>query len=284
MRRFKEFSLNINGELRWFHRPVVMGIINITDNSFYAKSRVLTPADVADKALQMIEQGAEMIDIGGCSTAPGHAAVSAQDEINRVVMGVKAVRGVSTKVILSVDTQLTNVARAAIEAGADIINDVTGGNDDPMMFETLAQLRVPYILMHSRGDSLTMQSLTQYPDGVVVEVVAELSAKLRQLRALGVADVIIDPGFGFAKTLEQNYELLAHIGYIADMLDAPMLVGVSRKSMIYKALDIAADDALEGTTAVNTLALTMGAQIIRTHDVKAAVEAAKIYQLTAERI
>lgn len=284
MRRFKEFSLNINGELRWFHRPVVMGIINITDNSFYAMSRMATSADVADKALQMIEQGADIVDIGGCSTAPGHAAVSASEEVNRVVMGIKAVRTVAPQVIVSVDTQLSDVARAAVEAGADMINDVAGGDGDPNMFETVAQLRVPYILMHSRGDSMMMQSLTHYPEGVVAGVVDELSVKLRRLRELGVADVIIDPGFGFAKTLEQNYELLAHLDYIADTIDAPMLVGVSRKSMIYRPLDITPDDALEGTTAVNTLALAMGAQIIRVHDVKTAVEAAKLYQLTAERI
>lgn len=261
-----------------------MGIINITDNSFYAKSRVSTPEDVSAQAIRMLEGGADVIDIGGCSTAPGNAAVSVRDEINRVVMGIEAVKQVAPTAIVSVDTQVAEVAQAAVEAGANIINDVTGGDGDALMLDTVAQLKVPYILMHTRGTSMSMQSLTNYADGVVAGVVAELSAKLSRLRELGVADVIIDPGFGFAKTLEQNYELLAHIGYIADILDAPLLVGVSRKSMIYNALGITADEALVGTTAVNTLALTMGAQMLRVHDVKAATEAIKLYQLTAEHI
>ncbi len=282
--RPKKFSLNIKGELRWFRRPVVMGIINVTDNSFYAQSRVSTSSDIAQRALCMVDQGAEIIDIGACSTAPGCTPVDADTERQLAMMAVRAVKDAAPEVIVSVDTYRADVARAAVAAGADIINDVCGGDGDGAMFDTIAELRVPYVLMHSRGNSLNMQSLTDYPRGVTVGVVEELSVKLRQLRLKGVADVIIDPGFGFAKTVEQNYELLAHLPYIGNMLDAPMLVGMSRKSMIYKPLGITPDDAITGTTVVNTLALEGGAQILRVHDVEAAATAVKLFQLTAERI
>lgn len=280
MRQFKPFSLNLKGELRWFYHPVVMGIINITDNSFYAQSRAGSVDDIRRRAVLMVEQGAEMIDLGACSTAPGREAVDASAELDRVVAGVRAVRTVAPQAIVSVDTFRADVAEAAIEEGADIINDVSGGRGDGRMLEIVSQLRVPYILMHSRGDATDMQSLTDYPQGVTAGVIGELSEVLRQLRVRGVADVIIDPGFGFAKTLQQNYELLAHLHLVAEMLDAPILSGVSRKSMIYKALGLTPDDALNGTTVINTLSLVEGASILRVHDVKEAVEAVKLFEMT----
>lgn len=280
MRQFNPFSLNLKGELRWFYHPVVMGIINITDDSFYARSRAGDADDVSRRAVKMIEDGAVMIDIGACSTAPGREAVDALTELNRVVAGVKAVKGVVPQAIVSVDTFRAEVARAAIESGADIINDVSGGRGDACMLDTVSELKVPYILMHSRGDATDMQSLTDYPDGVASGVIGELSATLRHLRLKGVADVIIDPGFGFAKTLEQNYQLLAHLRNVGEMLDAPILVGVSRKSMIYKALGTTPDEALNGTTVINTLSLVQGASILRVHDVKEAVEAVKLFEIS----
>lgn len=276
---FKPFSLNIHGRLIEYDRPAVMGIINVTPDSFYAGSR--TKADeIGRRVRSMIDDGADMIDIGAYSSRSGAAEVSEAEEIDRLSEGMAALREAAPDVVVSVDTFRASVAKAAIEQmGADIVNDISGGDLDGRMFETVASLRVPYILMHMRGTPADMQTLTEYPDGVTAEVLRDLSVKLRTLRLAGVSDVIVDPGFGFAKTLEQNYRLMADLPMFAEMLDAPVLVGVSRKSMVTRALGITAKDALNGTTVLNTIALLGGAQILRVHDVKACAEAVRILSM-----
>lgn len=276
---FKPFSLNIHGRLIEYDRPAVMGIINVTPDSFYAGSR--TKADeIGRRVRSMIDDGADMIDIGAYSSRSGAAEVSEAEEIDRLSEGMAALREAAPDVVVSVDTFRASVAKAAIEQmGADIVNDISGGDLDGRMFETVASLRVPYILMHMRGTPADMQTLTEYPDGVTAEVLRDLSVKLRTLRLAGVSDVIVDPGFGFAKTLEQNYRLMADLPMFAEMLDAPVLVGVSRKSMVTRALGITAKDALNGTTVLNTIALLGGAQILRVHDVKACAEAVRIVSM-----
>lgn len=276
---FKPFSLNIHGHLIEYDRPAVMGIINVTPDSFYAGSR--TKADeIGRRVRSMIDDGADMIDIGAYSSRSGAAEVSESEEIDRLSEGMAALREAAPDVVVSVDTFRASVAKAAIEQmGADIVNDISGGDLDGRMFETVASLRVPYILMHMRGTPADMQTLTEYPDGVTAEVLRDLSVKLRTLRLAGVNDVIVDPGFGFAKTLEQNYRLMADLPMFAEMLDAPVLVGVSRKSMVTRALGITAKDALNGTTVLNTIALLGGAQILRVHDVKACAEAVRIVSM-----
>lgn len=276
---FKPFSLNIHGSLIEYDRPAVMGIINVTPDSFYAGSR--TPADeIGRRVRSMIDDGADMIDIGAYSSRPGAAEVSESEEIDRLSEGMAALREAAPDVVVSVDTFRASVAKVAIEQmGADIVNDISGGDLDGRMFETVASLRVPYILMHMRGTPADMQTLTDYPDGITAEVLRDLSVKLRTLRLAGVSDVIVDPGFGFAKTLEQNYRLMADLPMFTEMLDAPVLVGVSRKSMVTRALGITAKDALNGTTVLNTIALLGGAQILRVHDVKACAEAVRIVSM-----
>lgn len=276
---FKPFSLNIHGRLIEYDRPAVMGIINVTPDSFYAGSR--TKADeIGRRVRSMIDDGADMIDIGAYSSRPGAAEVSEAEEIDRLSEGMAALREAAPDVVVSVDTFRASVAKAAIEQmGADIVNDISGGDLDGRMFETVASLRVPYILMHMRGTPADMQTLTEYPDGVTSEVLLDLSVKLRTLRLAGVNDVIVDPGFGFAKTLEQNYRLMADLPMFAEMLDAPVLVGVSRKSMVTRALGVTAKDALNGTTVLNTIALLGGTQILRVHDVKACAEAVRIVSM-----
>ena len=276
---FKPFSLNIHGRLIEYDRPAIMGIINVTPDSFYAGSR--TKADeIGRRVRSMIDDGADMIDIGAYSSRPGAAEVSEEEEIDRLSEGMAALREAAPDVVVSVDTFRASVAKAAIEQmGADIVNDISGGDLDGRMFETVASLRVPYILMHMRGTPADMQTLTEYPDGVTAEVLRDLSVKLRTLRLAGISDVIVDPGFGFAKTLEQNYRLMADLPMFAEMLDAPVLVGVSRKSMVTRALGVTAKDALNGTTVLNTIALLGGAQILRVHDVKACAEAVRIVSM-----
>lgn len=276
---FKPFSLNIHGHLIEYDRPAVMGIINVTPDSFYAGSR--TKADeIGRRVRSMIDDGADMIDIGAYSSRPGAAEVSEAEEIDRLSEGMAALREAAPDVVVSVDTFRASVAKVAIEQmGADIVNDISGGDLDGRMFETVASLRVPYILMHMRGTPADMQTLTDYPDGVTAEVLRDLSVKLRTLRLAGVSDVIVDPGFGFAKTLEQNYRLMADLPMFAEMLDAPVLVGVSRKSMVTRVLGVTAKDALNGTTVLNTIALLRGTQILRVHDVKACAEAVRIVSM-----
>ncbi|MDE5555870.1 MAG: dihydropteroate synthase [Muribaculaceae bacterium] len=270
------FSLNIRGRLISYNRPVVMAIVNATPDSFYVGSRNVSANEISERVKSAIDEGADIIDIGAYSSRPGADDVSSDEELRRLTVALKAVRSVDTDIPVSVDTFRASVASHCVkELGADIINDISGGELDPKMFETVAELRVPYILMHMRGNPSTMQSLTDYPSGVTAGVIAELAPKLERLSLLGVNDVIVDPGFGFAKTLEQNYQLL-HDLRAFEMLGRPVLVGISRKSMLTRLLDITADEALNATTVLNTAALERGAAVLRVHDVRAAREAVEI--------
>lgn len=275
MKHFQPFTLNLRGHLWEIDRPQVMAIVNVTDDSFHAESRVVDPEAIARRALQLVADGADMLDIGACSTRPGAEVVAEDTEQERVVMAVKAIRGVLPDIPLSVDTFRSAVAACAFDAGADIVNDISGGDLDNRMFETVASLRAPYILTHSRGTPATMQLLTDYDD-VVANVITDLSRKVEQLRLMGVCDIIVDPGLGFAKTTEQCYRLLDATGVIADMLCCPVLIGASRKSMLTGPLAISAAEALNATTVVNTIALERGAAIVRVHDPKEAREAVTI--------
>lgn len=276
----KPFTLNIRGSLHRVERPMIMGIINVTPDSFWEGSRAADADSIAGRAAAMIADGVDIIDIGACSTRPGAETCDAATEEARITAGIDAVRSVSADIPLSVDTFRASVARSAIEHGADIVNDISGGDLDPEMMSTVASLRVPYIMMHMRGTPATMQSMCDYPEGVVAEVVADLSRKIERFRLAGVADIIADPGLGFAKTVGQNYELLRATAEIEELLGTPVLIGLSRKSMLTRPLGITAAEALEATTAANTLALVNGAAILRVHDVKAAVEAREIVCLT----
>lgn len=282
----KAFSLDIHGRLRRFETPAVMGILNVTPDSFYDGSRTpLTDRDALRRRVDMmLTEGADMIDVGGYSTRPGAAEVPVQEEIDRVMAGVETVREFDPEIPVSVDTFRAAVAKATVAPGlADIVNDVSGGLLDDSMFETVAALKTPYILMHMRGTPATMQSRTDYPDGVVTGVTVELRRALDRLDELGVADVIIDPGFGFSKTAPQNYELFGHLGYLGRMLgNRPLLVGISRKSMIYKPLNLTPAQSLPGTIALNTMALERGAAILRVHDVGAAVQVRDVWQMMAD--
>lgn len=276
---FQPFSLNLRGCLRTYDRPQIMGIVNVTPDSFYEGSRTMDEKALASRIAAMIESGVDFIDMGGYSSRPGASEVPEEEEVARLRLGMKALRAVDSDIPVSIDTFRADVARRAIEDfGADIINDISGGDLDGRMFETAADLKVPYILMHMRGTPATMQSMTDYTD-VTAEVIASLSEKLRRLRLLGVADVIVDPGFGFGKTLGQNFELMRNLEAFS-ALGCPVLVGVSRKSMICKSLGITPDEALTGTVALNTIALTRGAAFLRVHDVADAVRTLKLYELS----
>lgn len=275
---YKPYSLNLRGRLVTLERPWVMGIVNITPDSFYRGSQVTDEQTLIERVSQMLDAGADVLDLGACSTRPGSEQVSAQGEMERLQWALDIVRRLAPDAILSVDTYRADVARRCVEEwGVDIINDISGGTLDAAMFETVAQLRVPYVLMHMRGTPDTMSSLTDYDD-VTADVLQWMARRIDELRQMGVADVIADPGFGFAKTMEQNYEMLARLEAF-HALDAPLLVGVSRKRMIYTPLGCMADEALNGTTIVNTMALERGAHILRVHDVRAAVEAVKLTAL-----
>ncbi len=271
------FTLNLRGRLAEYSRPVVMGVLNVTPDSFYSGSRAQTHADITRRARQLVADGADMLDIGAYSSRPGADDVSADEELRRLEAGLSAVReAVGYDIPISVDTFRADVARRAVEWGADIINDISGGLLDEGMFETVADLHVPYILMHMRGTPATMQTMTDYTD-VVADVIGELSHKLSRLEELGVADVIIDPGFGFAKTLDQNYRLLSQLDAFA-ILGRPVLVGMSRKSMLTRLLGIDATEALVPTAIVGALALERGAAILRVHDPREAAQAIAIVE------
>lgn len=271
------FTLNLRGRLAEYSRQVVMGVLNVTPDSFYSGSRAQTHADITRRARQLVADGADMLDIGAYSSRPGADDVSADEELRRLEAGLSAVReAVGYDIPVSVDTFRADVARRAVEWGADIINDISGGLLDEGMFETVADLHVPYILMHMRGTPATMQTMTDYTD-VVADVIGELSHKLSRLEELGVADVIIDPGFGFAKTLDQNYRLLSQLDAFA-ILGRPVLAGMSRKSMLTRLLDIDATEALVPTAIVGALALERGAAILRVHDPREAAQAIAIVE------
>lgn len=278
---FRKYSLNLRGKFVEIDRPWVMGILNATPDSFFLESRVMNGDAIAARARAMVEDGADVLDIGACSTRPGAEVVTLDEEINRLYVAVRAVReAVGNNVILSVDTFRATVARYCVEElGVDIVNDISGGDLDPEMHEVVAKLQVPYVVMHMRGTPATMQQLTDYDGDVAAVVLEELARKIDNLHQLGINDVIADPGFGFSKTVEQNYRLLSCLDAF-HALDVPLLVGVSRKSMIQKVLNCTAQDALNGTTVLNTIAFMKGAHIVRVHDVKAAVEARTLVSLT----
>ncbi|AQG79341.1 dihydropteroate synthase [Spirosoma montaniterrae] len=269
-------TLNCRGRLIDLTTPVVMGILNVTPDSFYTGSRVSANADLVERAGQMLADGATFIDIGGYSTRPGANDISPAEEADRVLPAIEAVLRQYPNALISVDTFRAEVARQAVDAGASMVNDVAGGTLDPLMFETVAGLGVPYVLMHLRGNPKTMQSLSVY-ENLVVDVVDEIGVQLAKLRALGAKDVLLDPGFGFAKTPAQNFELLSQLNAF-QQFDEPLLIGLSRKSTIWKTLNISADAALNGTTVLNTAALLKGASVLRVHDVREAVEAIKLSQ------
>lgn len=278
MQPFKPYSLNLQGRLMTIDRPWVMGIINVTPDSFYSGSRVNDEQTLVARVGQMLADGADVLDIGACSTRPGSQSVDAQGEMERLQWALDIIRRTAPGVIISVDTYRADVARRCVEEwGANIINDISGGTLDDAMFDTVARLQVPYVLMHTRGTPETMASMTDYDD-VAADVLEWMARRIDTLRQMGVADVIADPGFGFAKDQEQNYRLLSCLDAF-HALDAPLLVGVSRKRMIYTPLECGPDEALNGTTVVNTIALQQGAHILRVHDVKAAAEAVKITTL-----
>ncbi|MBO5456177.1 MAG: dihydropteroate synthase [Muribaculaceae bacterium] len=277
---FHPFTLNIKGELRSYARPQVMGIVNVTPDSFYKASRTMDCDAVKKRVDDMLLSGVDFIDIGAYSSRPGADDVSTQEEIDRIGVGLEVIRGLSMDIPVSVDTFRSEVAKVAIiEMGADIINDISGGELDERMFDTAAALNAPYVLMHMRGTPATMQLYTDYED-VTADILLDLSKKLRKLHLMGVADVIVDPGFGFSKTLEQNYDIMRSLETFSSQLGVPVLIGVSRKSMIKKALDVSSEDALNGTTVLNTIALMRGAAFLRVHDVREAVQAVKLYELS----
>ena len=284
MTAFRKYSLNLHGRLVQIDQPLVMAVLNATPDSFYSNSRAIDRDAVVARVSEMVGQGADIIDIGACSTRPGAQVVDSDEEMRRLEIAVKAAREVAgDDMILSVDTFRASVARRCVQdLGVDIINDISGGDLDPDMHQVVASLQVPYVVMHMRGNPATMQQFTQYDDDVAAVVLEALARKIDDLHQLGVNDVIADPGFGFSKTMEQNYRLLACLEAFHS-LHVPLLVGVSRKSMIQQALNCSAQDALGGTTVVNTIAMMKGAHLIRVHDVKAAVEARTLVSLTMQQ-
>lgn len=267
--------LNVNGQLLDLSIPQVMGILNVTPDSFYAGSRMQTEADIAMRARQIVDEGASVIDIGAYSSRPNAEHISSEEEMNRLRTGLKILNREYPDAIVSVDTFRADVAEWCVkEHGVAIINDISAGEMDPAMFETVARLGVPYIMMHMQGTPQNMQAQPHY-DNLLKEIFMYFARKVQQLRDLGVKDIILDPGFGFGKTLEHNYELMAHLEEF-DIFELPLLVGVSRKSMIYRLLGGAPQDALNGTTVLHTVALLKGADILRVHDVREAVEAVKM--------
>ncbi|EKT3956728.1 dihydropteroate synthase [Flavobacterium psychrophilum] len=268
-------TINCKGQLIDLSTPKVMGILNVTPDSFYDGGRFVSEKNVLIQVENMLQDGANFIDIGGQSSKPKAAIVSIDEELKRVVSIVDLILKKFPETMISIDTFNSKVAQIAVEKGAAIINDISAGNLDDNMFETIAKLQVPYIMMHMRGTPQTMQEMTNYDD-LVKDILFYFSEKVAKARSFGINDLIIDPGFGFAKTLEQNFELLNKLE-LFEMLELPILVGVSRKSMIYKTLETTPENALNGTSVLNTIALTKGGNILRVHDVKEAVECVKLY-------
>ena len=278
---FKPFIMNVRGRLVEVERPWVTAIINATPDSFYCASRALDESALATLVRQHLDAGADMLDIGACSTRPGSQPPTPEEELSRLRTAMQTVRRIAPDIPVSVDTWRAAVAREAVETlGADIVNDISGGDLDPEMTRTVASLKVPYIIMHTRGTPADMADQTDYPRGVASDVIEMLSRKIFNLRLLGISDIIADPGFGFAKTVAQNYELLRELPRVAATLGVPLMAGLSRKSMLWKPLQTSADDSLAATVAANTLALSAGASFIRVHDALAARQARDIVQLT----
>lgn len=271
--------MNVNGRLLDLSTPCVMGILNVTPDSFYSGSRMQTEEEIEARVRQILEEGAAIIDVGAYSSRPNADHVSAEEEMNRLRLGLDVLRRTAPDAIVSVDTFRADVARMCVEEyGVAIINDIAAGEMDADMFSTVAELNVPYIMMHMQGTPQNMQQHPHY-DNLLREVFLYFARKVQQLRDLGVKDIVLDPGFGFSfgKTLEHNYQLMAHLEEFR-LFELPLLVGVSRKSMIYRLLDTTPQEALNGTTVLHTLALMKGADILRVHDVRQAVEAVKIVE------
>lgn len=267
--------INVNGSLLDLSTPCVMGILNITPDSFYSGSRMQTEAEIADRVTQIIAEGARIIDIGAYSSRPNAENVSAKEEMERLRTGLEILYKVQPDAIVSVDTFRADVARMCVEEyGVAIINDIAAGEMDEDMFRTVADLNVPYIMMHMQGTPQNMQQHPHY-DNLLKDIFQYFARKVQQLRDLGMKDMILDPGFGFGKTLEHNYELLSHLEEFR-IFELPLLVGVSRKSMIYRLLGTTPQEALNGTTVLDTICLLKGANILRVHDVREAVETVKI--------
>jgi len=271
-------SINCKGQLLNLSRPVVMGILNVTPDSFYDGGKYAEIATILQQAEKMLREGAALLDIGGASSRPGAVEVSEAEEMQRMVPGVEAILKEFPNALISVDTWRSSVARAAVDAGACIVNDISASSLDPKMFETVANLEVPYILMHMQGSPKTMQQNPHYEE-VVTDVLDFFIQKTAVLRGLGVKDIVLDPGFGFGKTVEHNYALLKNLHVFQNVLGLPVLAGISRKSMICKPLVIKPAAALNGTTALHMVALQQGANILRAHDVREAVEVVKLWEL-----
>ena len=272
----KKGTINAGGKLIDLSTPKVMGILNITPDSFYAGSRTTSVTDALERAAKMLAEGADILDIGAYSSRPGADDISQQEETDRLLPVVQAIAKNHPDAILSVDTFRAKVAEAGVKAGAHMINDISGGQLDPEMFATAARLQVPYILMHMKGNPQNMVQLAQYDD-IIPELIDYFAERISQLTQLGVKDVIIDPGFGFAKSQQHSYALLNRMHEL-DIFQLPILAGVSRKRLIYNVLGVTANEALNGTTVLNTVALMKGANMLRVHDVKEAIEAVKLLQ------
>ena len=271
------FQLTLNGRLFDLSKPAVMAIANLTPDSFFSGSRLFSEREVLNRVEKAFAEGASILDVGAYSTRPSAAHITEEEELERLKSPLKAIRKHFPDAVISLDTFRAGIARWGVEeCKIDIINDISGGTLDNMMFETVAEMGAAYVLTHTRGTPQTMQQLTQY-DNMISDILHFFEKKTTQLIHLGVKDIIIDPGFGFAKTLEQNYELLAKMNYFKE-LNFPVLYGISRKSMIYNLLETTPEHALNGTTALNMLGLMNGANILRVHDVKEAVETVKIFE------
>lgn len=276
IKRSQSITINVGGRLVSFDEPQVMGILNVTPDSFFATSRCRSEGEIRQRVCQIRQEGATMVDIGAYSSRPGAEDVSKDEELRRLLPAIDIVREEWPEAVVSVDTFRADVARKAVEAGADIVNDISGGEMDREMFSAVSELHVPYILMHMQGTPKDMQVEPKY-ENLMCEVFRSLGERVEALHEMGVADIILDPGFGFGKTMTQNYEMMARLEEFR-LLGCPLLVGVSRKSMIYRLLNTMPEESLNGTTALNMIALMKGADILRVHDVKEAVEAIKIYR------
>lgn len=269
-------TINCKGTLIDLVRPRVMGIINVTPDSFYDGGATTLEHQIIKQASQMLDQGATILDVGGYSSRPGATDISEEQEIDRVIPAITAIIEAFPKALISIDSFRSNVVKQAVKAGACIANDISAGKLDPKMIETIGDLQIPYCMMHMRGTPQTMKSLTDYKN-ITKEVLFYFSERVAAARAHNINDIIIDPGFGFAKTTHQNFELLNHLE-LFESLDIPLLAGVSRKSMVYKTLDITPKQALNGTTALHMVALQKGARILRVHDVQPAIECIKLFE------
>lgn len=270
------YTLNCKGRLLVIEKPVVMGILNLTPDSFYSGSRVQVMEQVLQRAGQMIDEGATILDIGGQSTRPGSNRISAEEELQRVLPAIKSIKEKYPSTFLSIDTYHSTVAKEAVAAGADIVNDISAGEMDMQMLSTVSAINVPYIAMHMKGTPETMQQNATY-ENVTKEVVDYFIHKIEACKNAGIKDIIIDPGFGFGKTIEHNFQLLKKLD-VFKIFNVPVLAGLSRKATIYKTLQLSPEESLNGTTVLNTIAITKGASVLRVHDVKEAMQVIHLYE------